>query len=180
MKSPHLYLPVLLVVLLLAAGCTGTQQPVAPAPSQQPVTVVTTTPSTPIIPQDLAGSWVLSSLGIQHGTAITYPSTEITLTLNPDGTLTGYDGCNNYFGTYTLTGTTTPKGTGMTISGLGSTKKFCASLQSQEQQYLNILEKTAAYDIDGTTQLVLTGDLGDVLIYQRPGTLATPTVARGY
>jgi heat shock protein HslJ len=104
----------------------------------------------------------------------------MTLTLNNDGSLTGNDGCNNYFGSYTLSGTTTPKGHGMTISNIGSTKKYCAGLANQEQQYLNILSKTTTYDIDSTSRLVLTGEMGDVLTYQRSGTTPAPTWVRGY
>lgn len=181
MKRITLIVPVLLVVLLLAAGCTN--QPPAAQPTPVPATpapVTTAAPAAPAIPADLAGNWILTSLGIQGGTAVTYPTTEISLTINPDGSMTGYDGCNNYFGTVTLPGTTTPKGSGMKISDIGSTKKYCANLASQEQQYLNILGKTAAYDIDGTSGLVLTGDMGDVLMYKRPAAVVTPTVVREY
>lgn len=164
-----------LVTAILIAGCTSQQpaaQPATPALTPAPATPATTTPAAPSVPPQLAGDWTLTTLGIQQGTAVTYPTTRITLTLNQDGSLTGYDGCNNYFGSFSLSGVTTPKGQGMVLSGIGSTKKYCANLASQEQEYLNILSKTAAYDVDGT-QLTLTGTMGDVLIYQRPQTLVT-------
>lgn len=182
MKQIGLIVPVLLVIVLMTAGCTN-QQP-AVQPTLVPATPVpvpsATGPAAATVPTDFTGQWTLTSLGIQQGTAVTYPTTEMTLTLNNDGSLTGYDGCNNYFGTFTLTGTTTPKGKGMTISGIGSTKKYCAGLANQEQQYLNILSKTTTYNIDGTSRLVLTGEMGDVLMYQRSGTIPAPTWARGY
>jgi hypothetical protein len=59
------------------------------------------------------------------------------------------------------------------LSGISASKKYCIETANQEQQYLNILGKTSAYVVDGT-QLTLTGDMGDVLIYQRPATLVTP------
>lgn len=182
MKPIHLIIPVLLVIVLMTAGCTNQQPAVQPTVVPAPSLPVTDspTPAAATAPPELAGQWTLTSLGIQQGTAVTYPSTEITLTLNNDGSLTGYDGCNNYFGTFTLTGTTTPKGQGMAMSNIGSTKKYCAGLANQEQQYLNILSKTTSYNIDGSTRLVLTGEMGDVLMYQRSGTTPTPTWARGY
>lgn len=178
MKYSSLMILVLVAVAMLAAGCTS-QQPAAPAVTQTPQPPVTTVPATSSVPPGLAGAWTLTTLGIQQGTAVTYPTTEITLTLNQDGSFTGYDGCNNYFGTYTLTGTTTPKGQGMKMSGISASKKYCANLASQEQEYLNILGKTAAYVVDGT-QLTLTGDMGDVLIYQRPETLTASSRPQGY
>jgi heat shock protein HslJ len=178
MKRLSLIVLVILVSALVVAGCT-TQQPRAPVSTPAPAAVVTTTPAPTLAPLDLAGDWTLTTLGVQQGTAVIHPTTAITLTLNQDGSLTGYDGCNNYFATFTLTGTTTPKGKGMTISSLGASKKYCANLASQEQDYLNILGKTSAYVVDGT-QLTLTGNMGDVLIYQRPQTLVTQTWARGY
>ena len=143
MKHTSLIILVFLAVALLVAGCTSQQpaaQPATPAATQNPAPVPTATPAASSVPAPLAGDWTLTTMGIQGGTAVTYPTTAITLTFNPDGSLAGYDGCNNYFGTFTLTGTTTPKGQGMTLSGIGSSKKYCAELANQEQQYLNILE----------------------------------------
>jgi len=175
MKNAFLILAVIAAITVMTAGCTT--QPAAPvvtpAATPVPAAPAATVPSTPPVPPQLAGDWTLTTLGIQGGTAVTYPTTTISLTFNQDTTLAGYDGCNNYFASYTLTGATTPRGAGMTISTVGSSKKFCADLANQEQQYLNILGKTSAYVVDGT-QLTLTADTGDVLIYQRPKTLVTP------
>jgi len=174
MRPVSLTILVLVAVLLLAAGCTSPQAgtPAAtPVATVNPVPPATTSTASPA-PAGLTGDWTLTTLGIQGGSAVTYPTTTLSLTMNPDGTFTGYDGCNNYFGSYTLTGTTTPKGQGMTVSGVGSSKKYCENLASQEQQYLNILSKTNAYVVDGP-QLTLTGNMGDVLIYQPPSTLVT-------
>jgi|WetSurMetagenome_2_1015567.scaffolds.fasta_scaffold390020_1 heat shock protein HslJ len=182
MKHTSLILLVFLAIALLVAGCASQQpavQPATPAATQNPAPVQTATPAATSVPAQLAGDWTLTTMGIQGGTAVTYPTTAISLTFNQDGSLAGYDGCNNYFGTFTLTGTTTPKGQGMALSGIGSSKKYCAELANQEQQYLNILSKTNAYVVDGT-QLTLTGEMGDVLIYQRPQTLVTPARAPGY
>lgn len=155
----------LLVAAALVAGCTTPQ---APAPVATPVPIADPTPApvTPSVPDNLAGHWTLTTMGIQDGTAVIHPDYGITLTLNTDGSLTGYTGCNNYFGSYTLTGAVTPKGAGMTISDIGMTKKYCAPFAEQEQEYLAILGKTAAFDASASG-LTLTAGTMDVLVYQR-------------
>jgi heat shock protein HslJ len=176
MKVFSLIVLVFLVAALMVAGCTGQKPaalPTTPVSTPAPAAPVAAAPAASLVPQQLTGYWTLTTMGIQGGTAVTHPTTEISLTINPDGTLTGYDGCNNYFASFALTGITTPVGQGMTISNVSQSKKYCQNLASQEQQYLNILSKTSAYVVDGT-QLSLTGEMGDVLIYQRPATLVTP------
>ena len=169
LSIPFLFL---LVAAAMVAGCTTPQ---APAPVATPVLTPDTTPApvTRPIPDNLAGHWTLTTMGIQDGTAVIHPDYGITLTLNTDGSLTGYTGCNNYFGSYTLTGAVTQKGMGMTVSNLGATKMFCAPYAELEQNYLAILGKTAAFDASATG-LTLTADTLDVLVYQRTETLPTP------
>jgi heat shock protein HslJ len=175
MKRISLILFILLAVAALVAGCTSPQAATQPVPVATPAPAADTppVPAAPPVPVELAGDWILTSMGIQDGTAVIYPTYGITLTLNTDGSLTGYDGCNNYFGSFDLTGITTPKGNGMTVSDISASKKYCETLASQEQEYLAILGKTEAWVVD-ITELTLTADTGDVLIYQRPDTLPTP------
>ncbi|MDP3565175.1 MAG: META domain-containing protein [Methanoregula sp.] len=165
----------LMIAAVLIAGCTTTQpapQPVQ-TPAPLPPTVVVTTSTPPAVPAQLARNWVLTTMAIQDGTAVTHPISEISLVFNNDGGLTGYDGCNNYFGSFVLTGITTPKGNGMTISNIGSSKKYCQNLANQDTMYQTILGKAMAYNVDGN-QLSITASTGDVLIYQTPASLVTP------
>jgi heat shock protein HslJ len=110
-------------------------------------------------------------MGIQDGTAVIRPdSAEITLTFSTDGTVSGNGGCNNYNGPFTLSGEATPKGKGISIGPLSSTKMFCQAYSEQETTYLNILQKAMAYTMDGN-QLSITATTGDVLIYQTPASI---------
>lgn len=171
MKPVVLGCVLLLILVVACTGCTGTTK--APAtPVQTPAPVTPATTAAPALPAMLAGSWQLTTMAIQGGTAITYPTTAITLSFNADGTIFGNGGCNNYNGPYVLTGATTPKGSGITIGPLASTKMYCQTTSAQESTYLEILGKTAAYVVDGT-QLTLTASDGNVLIYQRPSTIPT-------
>lgn len=163
----------LLVIAALAAGCTTPQTP-EPVATPIPTMDTAPVPVAPPVPDTLAGHWTLTTMGIQDGTAVIHPDYGITLTLNTDGSLTGYTGCNNYFGSYTLTGAVTPKGAGMTISDISVTRKYCAPVAEQEQDYLAILGKTAAFDASAT-ELTLTADTMDVLVFQRTETLPTST-----
>lgn len=180
MKCSITILLVFVIAAALLSGCTGQQPVVTPAPTTTtaPAVPVPPTEVSPVIPAGLTGNWTLTTLGVQGGTAVIRPVTEITLWFSPDSALSGYDGCNNYYATVYLTGTTTPHGSGMTLGPVGRSKKYCASIAEQEQQYWDILEQTSAYAVDNT-QLTLTATNGNVLIYQRPATLVTPQ-SRGY
>jgi len=161
------------ILAVLSAGCTSQQQTPPTTATAQPL--VPTTTAQPALPQELAGNWQLTSMGVQEGTAITYPTTVITLVFNPDATVSGNGGCNNYNGPYTLTGAVTDKGSGITIGPLTSTKMYCQTTSEQENTYMNMLEDTMAYDVDSATKLVLTGKSQNVLIFQRPSAIPKQT-----
>jgi heat shock protein HslJ len=158
----------LLVLLALAtSGCLD-QQPAAPLPTPAPPAITTVTTTAPALPPALSGTWILTTFGIGGGTTVTRPQSEITLTLNADGSLAGFGGCNNYFGSFALTGDVTPKGPAMKISNLGATRKYCQGESGDEQQYLAILGRTAACSGEADF-LTLTADNGDSLGFRRPG-----------
>lgn len=164
-----------LVLLVLVSGCTTrpqVQQPAAPIPI--PALPITTMPPAPAVPQVLYGKWILTTMAIQNGTALLDPSTEITLVFNPDGNLTGYGGCNNYFASYTNLGTTTKFGSGIILSPIASTKKFCEINGQEETTYLSILQDTRAYDVT-INQLTLTGISGNVLVFKVSSAIPTTT-----
>ena len=80
----------------------------------------------------------------------------ITLTFNNDGTLSGFGGCNNFNGAYTLSGITTDFGKGISIGPLASTMKYCADTADFETAYLNNLQKTQTYTIAGNKMMLRT------------------------
>lgn len=170
------FLPILAFLVIAAviiAGCTTPQPTPTPAPATSVPTAVVTTSPPQAMPPELAGNWIGTKMGIQDGTTVLNPTTEITLTFYTDGTVAGNGGCNNYNGQYILTGETTLKGKGMSIGSLGSTKMFCQEYSNQETMYLNILQKAMAYNVDNN-QLSITASTGDVLIYQTSTSLVTP------
>jgi len=172
MKIFPFILVIFMILSLLVAGCTNSQ-PATPPVSVEPTTsTVPATIATPSIPAQLTGTWVISKMGIQNGTAVITPAADISLTMNTDGTLTGNGGCNNYFASYTLTGATTLYGNSMTMGPVGSTKMYCTDTSQQETLYLQVLSDATAYVVDGT-RLTLTSSTGNVLMYERPAAVQT-------
>ena len=107
--------------------------------------------------QDLSGtSW--DAVGYNNGKQAVVSilgGTTITATFNKDGSLTGNAGCNNYNGTYSVSGNQ------ITIGPLASTRKFCNTpegVMDQESQYLAALGTAATYQIEGNTLELRTKD----------------------
>nr|WP_319376632.1 META domain-containing protein [uncultured Methanoregula sp.] len=175
MNSRYFCLILLLVLGVIACGCTSPKTPVSPTPVPTvPPTPVLTTPTTPAYPTQLSGQWVLQTMAIQDGSVPLKPTAEITLTFNADGSATGYSGCNNYFTSYTLTGISTPKGDGMTFGPISTSKMYCVSTSSQESTYLDVLKGTGAYVVNGNL-LTLTGASQNALVFQQQSTIPTAT-----
>jgi heat shock protein HslJ len=113
-------------------------------------------------------------MAIQDGTVIQTPTAEITLTVYADGTLVGYGGCNNYNAVYTLTGATLPKGNGIVIGPVTSTKMYCQATSNQETTYYQILGDSLAYIVN-SNQLTITAKNGNALLYETPQAIVTQT-----
>jgi heat shock protein HslJ len=172
MKSFLLPIFALLFLAMLFAGCT-TQTPVPPPVTTVPVPATTvpvpTATAAPLTDPALTGTWNLKGAMVSGGTSPRIPNVQITAMFNSDGTLTGFGGCNNYFGSYTLTGQTTQYGKTISISDLGSTKMYCAETSDLELTYLNLLRQTKTYSITTGSMLLTTGN-ADQLSYDK----ATP------
>ena len=170
MKSILVLTCAALFLAVLVAGCT-TQAPATPPVTTVPVpatTVPTATP-TPLTDPALIGSWNLKGAMVGGGTEPRILNNKLTITFNSDGTLSGFGGCNNYFGSYTLTGQTTKFGPSMSIGNLGSTQMYCAETSDLEMTYLNLLRSTMAYSITNN-KMLLTTDEKNQLSYDK----ATP------
>jgi heat shock protein HslJ len=77
-----------------------------------------------------------------------------------NGRLEGYGGCNSIGGNYTL------KNRHLMTTGLVSTKMFCAEAMPYETQFLQMLEKSQAYNINGNTLEIQCGDMGNLVFQQ--------------
>lgn len=178
MQNPAALLPLLVIALVLAAGCTTPE----PAP-QTTVTTTATTPAatvtTPAMPADLARPWTLTLFGTQGGNRVQKPTARATLSFRADGTLSGYTGCNNFNAGYTLTGETLPRGQGIVVGPVESTLKYCEQIADDEATYLAILQDAAAYVVNGD-KLTITAKDGNTLSFQTTASLPATTMGRLY
>jgi heat shock protein HslJ len=120
----------ILISLLVAAGCTG--HPPAPAPSG-PV---------------LNGTdWTLASYRYNGSTISVLNGSVVTLGFSGDGRITGTAGCNHYFAAYDLQGTT------ITVGEAGSTLMYCMApgVMDQESAYLTLLREARTVTAGNTT-----------------------------
>jgi putative lipoprotein len=185
-KTALIFLILAVISTMLIAGCTQVQTLPAPTPAVTPVptyvenqqgvaiirtvtpaatTVLPTTPVTvatpaPVTDPALIGTWNYNGAMLASGGSGKVPvisnTKGITLTFNSDGTLSGFGGCNNFNGGYTLSGITTDFGKGISIGPLASTMKYCADTADFETAYLNNLQKTQTYSIAGDKMMLRT------------------------
>jgi len=129
----------------------------APLPTT-PITIATTPP--PMTDPALIGTWNYKEAMLSTGGSGKVPvisnTKGITLTFNNDGTLSGFSGCNNFNGGYTLSGKTTDFGKGISIGPLASTMMYCADTADFETSYLNNLQQTQTYSIPNNTMMLRT------------------------
>ena len=163
MKSLLFLVCAVLFVGILAAGCTSptpVPPPVTTVPTPVPTTIVTvaTTPP-PLKDPALIGTWTYKGAMLATGAGkmpVISNTNDIKLTFNNDGTLSGFSGCNNFNGGYTLSGKTTEFGKGISIGPLASTMMYCADTADFETSYLNNLQQTQTYSIPNNTMMLRT------------------------
>jgi heat shock protein HslJ len=93
-------------------------------------------------PAGLTGKYQLDSIGVGSTVSRIIAGTNITANFASDGNLTGSAGCNDYFTRFRVSAD------GVTISPIGSTKKYCSEpggLMTQEATYLSILQNVTSY-----------------------------------
>ena len=163
MKSLLFLVCAVLFVGILAAGCTSptpVPPPVTTVPTPVPTTIVTvaTTPP-PLKDPALIGTWTYKGAMLATGAGkmpVISNTNDIKLTFNNDETLSGFSGCNNFNGGYTLSGKTTEFGKGISIGPLASTMMYCADTADFETAYLNNLQQTQTYSIPNNTMMLRT------------------------
>lgn len=100
----------------------------------------------PPAPEPLVGTnWTLDSFYTADAVSSVIAGTTITAVFDKDGKVTGSAGCNRYFASYTV------KGTSMSIGSAGSTMMYCISpgVGQQESTYLASLGRAATFTITG-------------------------------
>jgi heat shock protein HslJ len=112
-----------------------------------------------ILPEDLQSKeWTLESMRVSE-TIFTPEDAAPTLIFSDDDKISGFAGCNRFFGSYAVSGRV------ITFSNLGATKMFCDEAMSLEDAYLKLLsgERRALFS---DSKLILTGDDGNQMIFR--------------
>jgi putative lipoprotein len=164
MKSLLLLVCAVLFVGIISAGCTTpapVPTPVTTVPTPLPATVVTVATTAPLTDPALTGSWNFKG-ATTGGSMPVIPNVQLTLRFNNDGTLSGFGGCNNYNGGYTLTGQTTEFGKTITIGPIASTQMYCADTADLESKYLASLQQTKTYSITNNKMLLRGAGLNEL------------------
>jgi heat shock protein HslJ len=109
-------------------------------------TILSFTRIVPPAPEPLVGTnWTLDSFYTGTAVSSVIAGTTITAVFGEDGSVAGSAGCNHYFASYNVTGTS------VSIGSAGSTKMYCTSpgVMQQESTYLASLSRAAAFTITG-------------------------------
>jgi len=131
------------------------------------------------LPDSLEGTWVLRYYGEPGKLRVSYPWSDITLTINgcttaeqEIGDITGYAGVNWYGGNYEVDGNKfipyTVHGEEKHIGSLIRTERMGpAYLMAQENRYLDILTSAQTYEITNGRLIISSGE--EVLVFRWKG-----------
>jgi heat shock protein HslJ len=163
MKALSLIACGLIILALVASGCTTA--PVTPAPVST-TAVPTVPPGSPIV-----GFWVLESM-VSAGTPVALvPGVSISETFGPDGRISGTDGCNQHSGTYMVSGSQLQVG-----PALASTMMACElQVMDQASTYTRILVSPATWQVSGGRLTIQAGQ--SILVYVKQVPTAPTTAA---
>ena len=109
-------------------------------------TILTFTKTVPPAPEPLVGTnWTLESFHTADAVSSVIAGTTITAVFGEDGQVSGSAGCNRYFASYNVTGTS------LSISPAGSTKMACGApgVMQQESTYLTLISQAKTFTIKG-------------------------------
>ena len=100
----------------------------------------------PQVPATLEGPWNMTGSTTARKPSSTPPvGVSASVSFHPDGTVSGFGGCNSFGGGYGVNGST------VTIGPLMSTMMFCEDSSEFEQQFLAALENATTWSVTSGT-----------------------------
>lgn len=107
--------------------------------------------------------WEIESLDGKAVSSLQENEKEIGFSLNKDeNRITGFGGCNNFFGTYTL-----EEGNRISFSALGATKMACPGDAFNEGEFLEMFESVDSYRVNGNRLELNVGEKAPFAIFKK-------------
>lgn len=101
-------------------------------------------------------TWILQELNGNSAISKLFPESSPTLNFNDTGTLSGFTGCNNFSGIYSL------EDSDLKLDPGAMTRKACPDVK--EDDYLQALGMVNSFELDQNT-LKLKGPAGDLMTF---------------
>ncbi|MBK8706482.1 MAG: META domain-containing protein [Saprospiraceae bacterium] len=139
--KPHLIITAVALVLLAFSACKQRQPDAMP-------TDIPVTPETEL--------WRLTTIAVDPTPMQVPDSLKLTLRLQ-SGKVDGHGGCNGFGGNYELNGNQ------LIVTGLMQTEMYCEGISDWEQRFLERLQKSESYRLDGSTLEIHCGDMGNLV-----------------
>ncbi|MBX3061093.1 MAG: META domain-containing protein, partial [Anaerolineae bacterium] len=106
-------------------------------------------------------SWALTAMNV---TGALVPGTSVTAFFGSGNALSGFGGCNNYNGSYFVSGAS------LSIGSITSSMMICdTAVSQQETLYLSLLQAAATFEIQGATLIVRNAGGQEILRFSRIG-----------
>ena len=118
----------------------------------------------PPAPEPFVGTnWTLDSFSTADAVSSVTAGTTITAVFDENGSVTGSAGCNRYFASYNVTGTS------LSIGATGSTMMYCTGpgVMQQESTYLTSLSRAAVFTITGDRLILADANSATILSFTK-------------
>ena len=98
-----------------------------------------------------SGTWHLVAYGYKDKTENVTPGLNTFIDFQPDGSLSGNAGCNNFFGSYKVS----EKGRFSLVEPAGSTLMYCEGFMDEETAFMGALQSAKSFYFNENNQLVI-------------------------
>jgi heat shock protein HslJ len=164
MRSAGVVITLILAGLILASGCAGYGPAKTTDSKMTGQTGYTTPPPEGNTSSSLVRPWYVKALIINGTPQVPVRLTGIQLTFYTNGSFSGFDSCNPYFGLWQADEKR------ITISNLESMKNYCnepPGVMEQESEYFALLTNVRFYRVNGE-DMVLSDSIGeDSLVFKQ-------------
>ncbi len=106
-------------------------------------------------------SWAVTTMNVN---GVLVQGTSITAMFGSGNALSGFGGCNNYNGSYFVSGNS------LSVGSIRNTQMICdPAVSQQESMYLSLLQSSASFEIQGTTLIIRNASGQEILRFSRIG-----------